>query len=545
MELPKNITQIGESDKSCKIYVEDYVVSYIKQRNRLAENKKTAVALYGVRKEENEVSYLFLYGAGKLDSIQREVRHLSQAQNQEIESIRRRYFEEYQFLGYRLLDGEMVEGFHVCEQGICRYISGYAQFYEKNDMMLAYMLDTREDEPKPEEVNQEKYERVRQRQEERRSRSGNTWQAADRQTENSRPESPAPERREAVPENVREDAGTAQSSTGGAESRFRASAPRNRREEPRPMARQRAREQAGANSAGRTQPSKSVAAMRTCIVGAFVVLCVLGVASMNGGLENLQVAARQFVEGITEQKIPDADAIPAMNQEGPDMLVTEDKLTDAIKKENEAGENGGQSGTDNQNPVQEQDGMVAQPGSGGQQAESAQPVNGEQAGTALQPGAEGQAGSDGQISGTSTAPADQAGTEAGAAGAVDQAGANSQTGGTSADSGSRPGGAGMDPGGQTGGTGTEPGSQTSGTGTVPQPGSEGQAGGDGQAGTAPQPETKETIGPVGYVIQKGDTLIGISFRQYGTDTRVQEICDLNKIENPDNIRIGQKILLPQ
>lgn len=27
MELPKNITQIGESDKSCKIYAEDYVVS--------------------------------------------------------------------------------------------------------------------------------------------------------------------------------------------------------------------------------------------------------------------------------------------------------------------------------------------------------------------------------------------------------------------------------------------------------------------------------------------------------------------------------------
>lgn len=29
MELPKNITQIGEADKHCRIYVEDYVVSYI------------------------------------------------------------------------------------------------------------------------------------------------------------------------------------------------------------------------------------------------------------------------------------------------------------------------------------------------------------------------------------------------------------------------------------------------------------------------------------------------------------------------------------
>ena len=35
MELPKNITQVGEADKYCKIYMEDYVISYIKQMNHL------------------------------------------------------------------------------------------------------------------------------------------------------------------------------------------------------------------------------------------------------------------------------------------------------------------------------------------------------------------------------------------------------------------------------------------------------------------------------------------------------------------------------
>ena len=29
MDLPKNVTQIGETNHSCKIYVEDYVISYI------------------------------------------------------------------------------------------------------------------------------------------------------------------------------------------------------------------------------------------------------------------------------------------------------------------------------------------------------------------------------------------------------------------------------------------------------------------------------------------------------------------------------------
>ena len=129
MELPKNIKQIGESNRYCKIYVEDYCVSYIKQMNQLALNKEMAVSLYGLRKSEGNVSYLFVYGAAKLDFLQREVRHLSQAQCQEIEKLRRKHFVEQEFLGYCLLNGEMVEGFFICEQEICRYVTGYAQFY--------------------------------------------------------------------------------------------------------------------------------------------------------------------------------------------------------------------------------------------------------------------------------------------------------------------------------------------------------------------------------------------------------------------------------
>ena len=132
MELPKNITQIGETNPHCKIYVEDYVISYIRQLNQYAREKGLAVALYGTKREEGEITYLFLYGACKLNFLQRECRHLSQAVCQEVEKLRRKHFAEYEFLGYRLLDGEMIEGFHICEQGVCRYVGGYAQFYEKN-----------------------------------------------------------------------------------------------------------------------------------------------------------------------------------------------------------------------------------------------------------------------------------------------------------------------------------------------------------------------------------------------------------------------------
>lgn len=184
MELPKNITQIGEVGKTCKIYVEDYVVSYMKQLNQAALDKSMAIALYGKRREENGIVYYFVYGACKLDFLQREVRHLSQAQRQEIDRLRKKYFPEHAFVGYRLLDGDMIEGFHICEQDICRYISGYAQFYEKNDAMLAYMLDVRE-ETEPEQVNQEKYAEVKKRQEERRASSENQIRAV-RNTNNIR-----------------------------------------------------------------------------------------------------------------------------------------------------------------------------------------------------------------------------------------------------------------------------------------------------------------------------------------------------------------------
>lgn len=109
MELPKNITQIGEINHSCKIYVEDYVISYIKQLNGQATDREQGVAMYGVRREEDGITYLFFYGASKLNYLQRETRHLSQAVLQEAEKARKKYFAEYEFLGYRLLNGEMVE----------------------------------------------------------------------------------------------------------------------------------------------------------------------------------------------------------------------------------------------------------------------------------------------------------------------------------------------------------------------------------------------------------------------------------------------------
>ena len=398
MELPKNITQIGEADKHCRVYVEDYVVSYIKQMNGMAQNKDIAIALYGRRTTENGVAYLFAYGSAKLNFLQKPIRHLSQAQEQEIEKLRKKYFPEMEFLGYQILNGEMVEGFRICEQEICRYVAGYAQFYEKNDSMLAYMLENRGEEAEPEKVDQEKYEVVKKRQEERRQRqeSGHASRAAGH-TENTSVE-------------YRRAAAT-------------------RRKEPDNII---------------PMPTVGLRRMKMAATGVFVLLCVMALALMrqeNTG-ESLEETARQAMSSLMEQKLP--DAVEEQNQVS--TLVAEDKLEAALRQEN--------------NAMAENEPATA---------ETTVP----------------------EMVVTETAVEDT--TE----------------------------------------VTEEPQPEV-----TPEPTPEVTA----------EPEASQTQAtvaqPTAYTIKKGDTLIGISLHNYGSNTKVSEICALNGITDPDDIKIGQEILLP-
>jgi nucleoid-associated protein YgaU len=383
MELPKNITQIGESDKHCKIYVEDYVVSYIKQINRLSCNKDMAVALYGRRKNENEVSYLFLYGACKLDFLQRETRHLSQAQLQEIEKLRKKHFADFEFLGYRLLNGEMVEGFHVFEQGICRCTVGYAQFYEKNDAMLAYMLSARELDKEPEAVDWEKFETVKKRQDQRREE----YETVKKHGTNRR------EAYEAVQKHRQEQ--TVQGE----------------------------------------MPKKSgpLTKMRVASAAVFVLVGLAAVSILwdDQNTEALKTVVGRAMAEFTEQKLPDAS---------PDSVGMPTVTTTP-------------AATPNQSDVP---------------AATVTPV------PTLAP----------------VATATPVPSSAPVATAT-----------------------------------PVPSSVPSVTAT-------------------PAPTLIPVAAPVSYTVQRGDTLIRISILNYGDDSKVQEICDLNEITNPDDIKVGDKILLP-
>ncbi|MBQ7775831.1 MAG: LysM peptidoglycan-binding domain-containing protein [Lachnospiraceae bacterium] len=285
MELPKNITQIGETDKSCKIYMEDYVVSYMKQMNRFAEDKEIAIALYGRRSTEQAVTYLFAYGACKLNYLQRMVKHLSQAQNQEIETLRRKYFSECEFIGYIVLNGEMIEGMYVSEPNGCRYIKGYACFYEKNDNMLAYMLDNRVEEPKPEEVELEKYELARKRQEERKL------------------------------EHVQQEV-----NTGWARSE-RSSSERNNVEQ---------------NEERSSEVERSMRGMRFAAASMFVLLCLVSVVTLQTEGLSREVGSKlkNLFQGVSTAGNSE-DTQQVMSGDIINTLVAEEQLAEAIRQENQ------------------------------------------------------------------------------------------------------------------------------------------------------------------------------------------------------------------
>lgn len=412
MELPKNITQIGESNPYCKIYVEDYAISYIKQLNYHAADKQQAVALYGRKTEENGITYLFLYGACRLYFLQRESRHLSQAVLLEVEKQRKKFFMEHTFLAYCILQGEMLEGFYVCDQGTCRYVEGYAQFFEKNDSMLAFMLSDRQEEAQPEVVEQEKYEEIRKRQEERRA---------------------ATERGKRMSSPIVRDREERVESTEVAEA-----------EEENGRKTSEARRSMVANSEKKTTSPGSFGKMRWAVAAVFALLCVAGLLNMGSGADfsDIQVAARQIIDALTEQKLPDeAQMVSASAQVG--TIVAEDKLTDALKAENASVEN--------------------------KQSETS-----ETSGSAPLEGAQGT-----QIPAVATSEPTMAPT--------------------------------------------------------PEPTSM----------PTPEPTAVPTAAPVSYMVRTGDTLSAICWKIYGSDAMMEQVCELNDIDNPDDIKVGEKILLPQ
>ena len=189
--LPRNIRQIGLIGDDCRIYMEDYVYTFLVRLAR-SEKKpeeqaaKTAV-LTGETKYRGGTLYLFIKGAIIAEDMEAAQDHIDFSVEvwEKIHQAQKQYFEDQEIVGWffsqpqlllkvsevmlkvhmKHFGGEKVlmlmepqereDAFFRYENNEMVRLGGYYLYYEKNPGMQTYMIDKNEElQPEP----QEKYE---------------------------------------------------------------------------------------------------------------------------------------------------------------------------------------------------------------------------------------------------------------------------------------------------------------------------------------------------------------------------------------------------
>lgn len=177
VQIPRNIRQIGQSDENCKIYIEDYVYTFLVRLSRSEEGNSSREAQVAVLTGESRwwcgASYLFIRGALIAEGMEAAADHIHFTDEiwQKIHEEQEKYFGEQEIVGWffsqpqilveaneiftrvhlKHFGGEKVlmlmepqereDAFFVYENGFMEKKSGYYIFYEKNPRMQAYMIE--------------------------------------------------------------------------------------------------------------------------------------------------------------------------------------------------------------------------------------------------------------------------------------------------------------------------------------------------------------------------------------------------------------------
>ncbi len=123
MKLPEIVKRIGYTDGEDRIYVEDYVYSYLKGLREKRELIPLRAALFGHAVRKDAIRYYFIYGACCI------VEEFSFGGKEE--QVRKEFFPEYELIGY----------VNICKNS--RLLEdkgkGYFVFYEANEPMQRYL----------------------------------------------------------------------------------------------------------------------------------------------------------------------------------------------------------------------------------------------------------------------------------------------------------------------------------------------------------------------------------------------------------------------
>ena len=175
LDLPKNVQQIGEPEENRKIYIEDYVITYLKRFAKEEALSSRMAILLGNSERMGGIPYLFIKSAIALKELEYSDGGIPFTDEvwAEVYSTIKEYFPAQDILGWFLsvpgypmeLDPGLLkihvnyfggvdkvlmveeptdgdEDFFAYEQGKLTRQRGYYIFYEQNEAMQRFMIDT-------------------------------------------------------------------------------------------------------------------------------------------------------------------------------------------------------------------------------------------------------------------------------------------------------------------------------------------------------------------------------------------------------------------
>lgn len=185
-EIPKNVRQIGVVKGKTKVYIEDYITTFMKQIST-RDDKPKALILYGDKQVENNSTLLFVNGAilaecaedmeGERtvfkEDVWKEVNEksghffkdsmvlgwiylrydISEFVSAKVVNTHKQFFREDQQIFMEYSVSERIENLYLFEKGHMKLQPGYYIYYEQNEAMQNYMITIKQDES--EEVKNE------------------------------------------------------------------------------------------------------------------------------------------------------------------------------------------------------------------------------------------------------------------------------------------------------------------------------------------------------------------------------------------------------
>lgn len=184
--IPKNIRQVGAPDFAKKIYVEDYVITYINGIFTGSDEQEKVLLLFGGEALSGPCHYIYVRGAFEVKTSETEEKYFTAEDLKKAMEEAKKYFKDLPLIGWALIRqgqpmtfeekmqttweaymsriplfflGDLLEKeeiFYWKYDGNVKAQPGYFIFYEKNRAMQEYMIEVREKvkwQPEPQETN--------------------------------------------------------------------------------------------------------------------------------------------------------------------------------------------------------------------------------------------------------------------------------------------------------------------------------------------------------------------------------------------------------